>query len=187
LFDRDENEVESLVEAAEAKAEEAAPEETKEEATEEVKKVKKKKEHFPTKTTINLFYKVDKTTGPVTAMLYIMFALVIILAVGKFGVYDFMQQVTNLENKLADTELDVQTMMIATKDYNKVKSEYNRLTQGYLTDTEKPIDRLDILDMLEKTVYKKSTVKNTVPYLDIIWHGLHFRNYFSVFFNTHRI
>jgi len=169
LFDRDENEVESLVEAAEAKAEEAAPEETKEEATEEVKKVKKKKEHFPTKTTINLFYKVDKTTGPVTAMLYIMFALVIILAVGKFGVYDFMQQVTNLENKLADTELDVQTMMIATKDYNKVKSEYNRLTQGYLTDTEKPIDRLDILDMLEKTVYKKSTVKNTAITSDSIF------------------
>lgn len=170
LFDRDENEVESLVEAAEAaNAEEAAPEETKEEATEEVKKVKKKKEHFPTKTTINLFYKVDKTTGPVTAMLYIMFALVLILALGKFGVYDIMQQVTNLENKLSDTELDVQTMMVATKDYNKVKSEYNRLTQGYLTNPEKPIDRLDILDMLEKTVYKKSTVKNTAITSDSIF------------------
>lgn len=164
LFDSDENEVESLVEATEeAKAEEAAAlEETKaEETTEEVKKAKKKKEHFPTKTSINLFYKVDKTTGPVTALLYIIFALVLLLALGKFGVYDIMQQVTALETQLADKELEVQTMLAATKDYNKVKSEYNRYTQGYLTDKEKPIDRLDILDMLEKTVYKKSNVKNT--------------------------
>jgi len=169
LFDSDEKEVESLVaDAAEAKAEEAAPEEKKE-ATEEVKKVKRKKEHFPTKNSINLFYKVDKTTGPVTAMLYIMFALVLLLALGKFGVYDIMQQVTNLENQLADKELEVQTMLAATKDYNKVKSEYNRYTQGYLTNKEKPIDRLDILDMLEKTVYKKSDVKNTAITEDSIF------------------
>ena len=52
-------------------------------------------------------------------------------------------------------------MLAATKDYNTVKSEYNRYTQGYLTKDEKPIDRLVIFDMLEKTVYAKSTVKNT--------------------------
>lgn len=157
LFDREEKEAEKLVETEE----EAKVEETPEEKKDDKKKKKKKKEHYPTKTDINLFYKVDKTTGPVTAMLYIMFALTLLLALGKFGVYDMMQEVNALEAELADKEMELQAMMIATKDYNSVKSEYNRYTQGYLTKEEKPIDRLVILDMLEETVFAKSNVEST--------------------------
>lgn len=168
LFDREEKEVETLVEPVEETAEEEeikAPEKkvlTKEEKKLEKQKMKKRrKEHFPTKTVMNLTYKEDKTTGPATVLFYLAIALLVVLVVGKFGVLDIVQEVSSLEQHIADMDSQVQTMMAATENYNAVKGEYNRYTQGYLQDGEKPLDRLVLLDMLEETVFAKSNMEST--------------------------
>lgn len=169
LFDREESEVESLVETVEEPAEEEeviVPEEKKvltkeEKKLEKQRRKKRSREHFPTKTVMNLTYKEDKTTGPATILFYTVCTAVVLLFVVKFGVLDMMQKVSNLEQDLANMETSVQTMMVAVKDYSKVQGEYNRYSQGYLRDNEKPIDRLTILDMLEKTVFKESNMTTT--------------------------
>ena len=170
LYDRDEKEVESLMEEAEEAAKEVAEEaellipEEKKVLTKEEKKLEKQiqkkrsKERFPKKMVMNLNYKVDKTTGPATVLLYLTLAAVVVLAVAKFGVLDMMQKVNSLEKELAQMEADVQTMVTAVKDYGKIQGEYNRYTQGYLRKEETPIDRLELLDMLEETVFAGSNM-----------------------------
>lgn len=174
LLDREETEMENaeetvVTEPAEVPGvEEKAPvpEEkkvlTKEEKQLEKQKMKKRsKERFPKKTVMNLNYRIDKTTGPATVLLYVILVGVVLLAVAKFGVLDVMQKATNLEKELAGIKTDVETMTTALKDYNTVKGEYNRYTQGYLQKSETPIDRLEILDVLEQTVFAGSNMLDT--------------------------
>ena len=42
-----------------------------------------KQSAYPTKTSMNLFYKPDRTTKPATAALYVLFVLVCLLGLGK--------------------------------------------------------------------------------------------------------
>ena len=172
LFDQEENEMESLMETAEEAAEDIAEEDEviapaeKKKLTKEQKKLerqrqkKRKKEHFPKKTGMNLFYKVDRATGPATIMFYIAVALVVILIVGKVGVFDLLQDVSSLEQQISGMEAQVQDMTDAAKDFKQIKAEYNRYTQGYLQEGEMPIDRLVLLDMLEETVFDESNLES---------------------------
>ena len=50
----------------------------------------KKKDAYPTKTTINFYIKEDKTTGVSTVLLYVIFAIVVLVALGKVLVFDLV-------------------------------------------------------------------------------------------------
>lgn len=172
LQDMDEKEVESMVESTENVETETAmtPEEQKEaERLEKEREKKRKKEAYPTKTEINLFYREDRTTGPATLALYGLFVLVVLSAFWKFAIYDKQKQVAALETELASKEDELLMLMVATKDYNAVKSEHTRYTQSYLKKEEKPIDRLIILDMLEDEVYGCCKVGGTTIMDDTIF------------------
>ena len=52
----------------------------------------RKRASYPTKRTMNLFYKPDRTTKPATIALYILFGLVCILGLSKFLVYDLWME-----------------------------------------------------------------------------------------------
>lgn len=116
-----------------------------------------KKEAIPSKTTLNLYYKEDKASSVATVGLYVVFALVLALAVLKFGVFDLYAESKELETQVADMQEYSDTLLLALKDYNEVKSEYSRYTQSYLTDEELLEDRIELLDMLEETVFAEST------------------------------
>lgn len=124
---------------------------------ENVKK-KKVKENYPSKVTLNLYYKEDKTTGPATVALYTIFIVVVLLAVVKFGVFDMYSEMKNLETRVEEQQLYSDSLLVALKDYNKVKAEHSRYTQSYLKEDEKLKDRIELLDILEATVFKKSNV-----------------------------
>ena len=51
-----------------------------------------KKPVYPTKRSMNLYFKEDRTTAPATAALYVLFAAAVLLGLGKIMVYDFMIQ-----------------------------------------------------------------------------------------------
>lgn len=116
-----------------------------------------KKETIPTKTTLNLYYKEDKASSIATIGLYAVFVLVLCLAALKFGVFDLYAEAKEMETKVADMQTYSDTLLIALKDYNTVKGEYDRYTQAYLTDEELLEDRIALLNMLEETVFAEST------------------------------
>lgn len=119
----------------------------------------KKKEKYPSKRVINLYYKEDKTTRPSTIALYLLFILVVCLAVAKLAVYDKLTELEDVSQTLEKNQAYLANQMEYLKDYGEVNSKYSRYSYSYLTAEEKICDRMDILSMLEETVFVQSTVE----------------------------
>ena len=107
----------------------------------------KRKAAWPTKTSMNLFYKPDRTTKPSTIALYVLFVLVVLLGLSKWMVYDIWIEKVEAEQALAAAQNDLNSIMLRLADYNEVQQRYFRYSA---TDEERAIvDRMEVLDMLE--------------------------------------
>lgn len=102
---------------------------------------------YPTKTSMNLFYKPDRTTKPATLALYVLFALVVLLGLGKFLVYDLWAENQQAQRSLTSAQNELNGVMSQLADYNDVQNRYFRYSA---TDEERAIvDRMEVLAMLE--------------------------------------
>ena len=109
-----------------------------------------KQSAYPTKTSMNLFYKPDRTTKPATTALYVLFVLVCLLGLGKLLVYDPWAENREAQRGLAAAEEQLTGTMARLADYNEVRERYSRYSA---TDEEQAlIDRVEVLDMLEEAV-----------------------------------
>ena len=63
------------------------------------KKMANAKNAYPSKTTINLYVKEDKTSRPSTIILYVLFIVVVLLGIAKVMVFDVLQELE--EQKMA--------------------------------------------------------------------------------------
>lgn len=117
---------------------------------------KEKKMVLPDKRTMNLYYKPDKTTRPATVALYVMFALSLLLAAAKFGVYDMLMKLDEVKQELARTQAAEQQYAMQLTDYDEVLHQYQiyNATEDELNTT----DRMEILDMLENLVRSRADV-----------------------------
>ena len=111
---------------------------------------RKKRRAFPSKTSMNLYFKEDKTTRPATAMLYILFALVMLAAAGKFLVLDRLQATDRLEAEAVRLENQTGGVMQQLQEYPAVLEEYTRLTP---TAQEQALtDRTAVLDLIDQVI-----------------------------------
>ena len=109
----------------------------------------KKKDAYPTKTTINFYIKEDKNTGVSTILLYTVFVIVLLFALTKWLVLDL---VADLNKEMAAYETNLATLesyQEKLSEYDTINTEYNRYSYSYLTETDKVQDRMDVLKMLE--------------------------------------
>ena len=122
----------------------------------------KKKDAYPTKTTINFYIKEDKTTGVSTVLLYVIFAIVVLVALGKVLVFDLVSEL-NIAKQTYQNNVEVlEVYKEYLNNYDSINSEYNRYSYKYLTENDKVQDRITVLKMLEETIYKKSKVDSVV-------------------------
>lgn len=128
----------------------------------------KKKDAYPTKTFINLYYKEDKTTRPSTIALYVLFFAVVLLAMAKLFIYDIMLEVNEAKASYEYNQTILEGHLAQIKDYGEVNEQYSLYSYNYLNEDEKLCDRLDILKMLEETVFLQSTVDSVVITDDIV-------------------
>lgn len=109
-----------------------------------------KKTAYPTKTYMNLFYKPDRTTKPSTIALYVLFALVVLLGLSKWLVYDVWADNQAAQRSLAAAQDEFDGVMLQLTDYDEVKERYFRYSA---TDEERAlVDRMDALAMLDGAV-----------------------------------
>jgi len=134
----------------------------------EINLFQKKKDNYPTKTTINLYYKEDKSAGISTFTLYVIFIIVILMALSKMFVFDVITDLNKAETQYNEYQATLDTYMSSLVDYEKVNDEYNKYSYSYLTDQEKIQDRMDVLKMLEATIFANSTVQSVSISDDII-------------------
>lgn len=107
----------------------------------------KRKAAYPTKTSMNLFYKPDRTTKISTILLYVLFALVVLLALSKLLVYDLWMENQEAQNSLAAAQERLNSATLALADYSEVQENYFRYS---ITDDERGVvDRMEVLAMLD--------------------------------------
>lgn len=122
---------------------------------------KSKKKTFPTKTTMNLYYKEEVSTKVSTWMLYVLFALVVLLAFAKFSFFDVREQLVDANQSLGETQSQLAGIQAELKDYNTVDRQYMIYSYGYLTGDDSSLaDRLDILQMVESKLMDKAQISS---------------------------
>lgn len=134
----------------------------------------KKKDVYPSKKTINLYYKEDKTTRPSTIALYALFIAVVLLAVSKVIVFDRLDELSKVQIEAEELQAHYDAQMETLRDYKEVSSQYSRYSFSYLREDEILCDRMDILAMLEQTVFvygKVDTVSITEDVISINFTG----------------
>lgn len=118
--------------------------------------VGKKKAVLPTKRSMNLYFKVDRTTAPATIALYALFALVLLIGAAKLAIYDPWSQEQQLKSQALALEQRTLSQMTELKDYDKVLESYIRSTptQAELSQA----DTMEILDLIDRTIRPAATV-----------------------------
>lgn len=107
----------------------------------------RRKTEYPSKRSMNLYYKPDRTTKPATAALYILFALTCLLGLGKVMVYDLWAETRDAEQTLALEQARLKGMMAELEDYSHVRERYSLYSA---TEEEQAlIDRMEVLDLLD--------------------------------------
>lgn len=119
----------------------------------------KKKDGYPSKKTINLYYKEDKTTRPSTIALYVLFIAVVLLAAAKILVFDLTVELNEAQAQVDSKQKYIDEQLLLLEDYKEISSQYSRYSFSYLKDDEIICDRMDVLEMLERTVFLYSTVE----------------------------
>lgn len=110
----------------------------------------KKLKSAPTKRTMNLYFKPDRTTKPATVALYVLFAVVVLLGLSKVLVYDLWVKVDGARTSLAAVESRLDSVMTELSDYSEVKEQYQRYSA---TDEERElIDRMEVLALLDEAI-----------------------------------
>lgn len=109
-----------------------------------------KKTVYPTKRSMNLYFKVDRTTAPATAALYVLFALAVLLALGKIMIYDFMMQEKQLESQLLSLEQRTVQHMQQLENYDQVLEDYIRSVPTQ-QEQDKP-DVMELLSLIDTTI-----------------------------------
>ena len=111
---------------------------------------RKKRRTYPTKTTMNLYFRENRGTKPATILLYVLFVLVLLLAAGKFLVLDRVLAVDALEDEAVRMESQTASVMARLGEYPAVLEEYTRLAP---TEREQALtDRMDVLDLIDEVI-----------------------------------
>lgn len=109
-----------------------------------------RKSAYPTKTSMNLFYKPDRTTKPATVALYVLFVATCLLGLSKLLVYDLWAENQEAQKTLIAVQDQLNGTMIQLADYSQVRERYSRYSA---TEEERAlIDRMEVLDLLDEAV-----------------------------------
>lgn len=109
-----------------------------------------KKASYPTKTSMNLYYKPDRTTKPATVALYVLFALVCLLGLSKVLVYDLWVENQEAQEELATVQAELDGNMLQLADFAEVRERYNRYSS---TEEEAAlVDRMEVLALLDQAL-----------------------------------
>lgn len=120
----------------------------------------KKKDVYPSKKSINLCYHEEVSTQVSTVMLRVVFAVVILAAVLKLFVVDIIVERQEAKAQLEKIQHTLDRQLVAIQDYDAVAEEYTRYSYTALVDKIETQDRLEILNMLESTVFKDGKMSN---------------------------
>lgn len=147
-----------LADALDASYEPIFPEEEEFEAEEVVEEGAPRGKVIAQKATLNLCMKEKQLISPAVFVPVLLVILVLAALIGYFGVYMPYDSVKRAQEELDARKEVLEQMLDHTKDYNEVKDEFNKYNYEEFDRTL--ADRLDVLALLERTVFRVSTVRS---------------------------
>ena len=120
----------------------------------------KKKDIYPSKKSINLCYQEEASSMVSSLMLKLVFAVLVLVFMVKIFVVDVISERNEAREQLEKIQSTLDAQMLLIQDYDKVVEEYSRYSYKVLIDALPTQDRLEILAMLENTVYKNGGMSN---------------------------
>lgn len=120
----------------------------------------KKKDVYPSKKTLNLYQKEDKTTKASTIALDVLFVLVVVLWMGKILLFDVLSDKNDAMEKVEEAQRYLDNQLHILEEYDAVSEEYIRYSYNILVDELNLHDRMDVLAILEETVFAQSDIAN---------------------------
>ena len=110
----------------------------------------RKKVVYPTKRSMNLYFKVDRTTASATAALYILFVVAVLLGLGKVMVYDLLAQEKQLESQVAALEQRTTQQLQQLERYDQVLEDYIRSVPAQREQEQ--ADVMELLGLIDTTI-----------------------------------
>lgn len=115
-----------------------------------------KKNPYPEKRTMNLYYKPDRTTFPATVALYVLFLMALALLFGKLFIYDFLLELEDTREEYRGLHQQELAYEEELKDYEEIHSRYQMYSK---TDDEaSQTDRMEVLALLDEVVWPNAEV-----------------------------
>lgn len=120
----------------------------------------KKKDVYPSKKSINLYYYEEVSTKISTIALNVTFVVVVLFALIKIFLVDVIVEKNEAELKVEEIQKTLDYRLESLKDYDEVAEEYAHYSYKVLVDDMKITDRMDILAMIENTVFVNGRISN---------------------------
>ena len=124
------------------------------------REIGKKRDIYPSKKSINLCYQEEASTVVSSMLLKIIFAVLLLVVVVKIFVFDVIAERNEAKEQLEAIQSTLDAQLVLLQDYDKVVEEYSRYSYKVLIDALPTQDRLEILEMLENTVYVDGGMSN---------------------------
>lgn len=105
--------------------------------------ITRKKAVYPTKRSMNLYFKVDRTTASATVALYVLFAVAVLLGLGKVMVYDLVMEEKQLESQVLELEQRTVQQLEQLERYDQVLEDYIRSFP-----TQRELEQADVMELL---------------------------------------
>lgn len=119
-------------------------------------KPKEKSAVYPSKKSMNLYYKIDTTTVPATVSLYVLFVLVLLLAAAKFMIYDYVQEASVLQQQADKINSQISNYTQKLSEYAEIEKEYNLYSAT--EEEEANVSRIQILDLIDNSIRSVANV-----------------------------
>lgn len=120
----------------------------------------KKKDVYPSKKTINLYYQEDRSTRYTAIILDTVFVAVVVLALVKFLIVDVLNERSQALQKVEDAQILLEQQMDVLADYDEISEEYVKYSFRILVEDMNIYDRMEILEMLEETIFADAKVSH---------------------------
>lgn len=119
---------------------------------------KEKKVLYPTKTTLNLCMKEKTINSPSRIIPLFLLVVLVALAFGKFAVADRLAAASRAEQAAVRAEADLSALRQQTRDYEKVREEYERTLFGGADEDQAQVDRMEVLALVEDIIMPAAQV-----------------------------
>lgn len=124
------------------------------------KEIKLVKDVYPSKRSINFIVDNEAKYNKLSVIVFGVF-IVALLAFTKFGVIDTLTKTSALESNYNSYQSQIDTLNEQLSNYDEVSEKYNEIVGDFLTESEaNSLNRMDIIDMLEKDVMSYVDITN---------------------------